>query len=165
MTEEDADRLRKLLAMLASPHDGEVLAAVSRLKATLERMGLRPEDLVQPPGMGARASPAPGRSTRPSPPPEAPRRPPEPSEDVEDRLGEEVPVEPAHAFAAVILSYRTRLPPAGVRFLNDLVMNRQRKVSVKQEAFLRSLASQTIRDVKRAGMGDARAHANKGMWS
>lgn len=149
---DEQDRIRKILALLASPADGEVLAAARRIVAILEKHSLRPEDLLgMAPTVAARTPAAPGErqpypARRESPPATtaAQRRGSRADIDVRSALGDQVDVEPAHLFAATILSFKPRLAEKGVEFLNDLIMRRQRKVSIRQEQFLRSLAAQTI---------------------
>jgi hypothetical protein len=50
MPADEVERLRKVLALLASPHDGEALAALSRVRVILNKHKLRPEDLL---GLGS----------------------------------------------------------------------------------------------------------------
>jgi hypothetical protein len=144
---KDHERLGKLLNMLTSEHDSEVLTAARRIVATLASHKLLPENLL-----GLRGEPS---AARPAPSPQPPPRPqpaPKPAgparSSAEEAIGPSVNPEPAHIFAAKILSFSPRLPETGRQFLEDLIRRRQIRLTDKQTNFIRDLAEKTIRQLK-----------------
>jgi len=148
---DDVERLRKVAALLGSEHDGEVLSAARRIVDILKRLGLPPEAIV---GLSAaphsQPPPQPKKQEAPRPAAASQQNASDRVSSLEERIGPQAPIITPYDFAGKILATRARLPERGVEFLNDLVRKKERKMSERQENFLRSLARQALSQARRS---------------
>ena len=171
-TADDVEKLRKIVAMFGSEHDGEILAAVRRMTAHLAKLGLPPEAIVglsAEPQRTAEIYQWTGPQRGPAPKQKAPdtaqsarptnndwQRASEQTSTLEQQLGPNAPIGDACDFAAKILRTKASFLPQSVKFLRELVTERKTYVTESQQRYLRDLARQALNHLRKQHANDMR---------
>lgn len=145
---KSCERIAKFIALLASPHDGEVLAAVSRLKSALTTAGMTLNDLAMVfeklPEID-RAYDAAIKQQKPQQaPPKRSRFKDDGWQDTED---EDTIIVDLKACKEHI-QYLTNREREFIRDIEDRYINMGRQLTPKQESWLKSIANSVRRHAK-----------------